>query len=215
MNLHLADVPDGLTHRARSFVRAHGLRVGSLNVDKYQERWLDLGIPAAEVDRVAAFAKRWGGLALPPAPVYDGGPKILSPDTPDDSLGQGWWFEAGAQRTAIPYSFLIGPNDKFGIHGGSWVALHKTIEGWVESVALAHHASIWAKTVTKVTGDDVDALQLKAYEPVPEIAGLADTWWRGPGSLIAIYTGEAQCLSTPRSQTAIVYSGLDNWGLHG
>jgi hypothetical protein len=71
------------------------------------------------------------------------------------------------------------------------------------------------KAVTKVTGDDVDALHLETYEPVPEVTGLADTWWRGRDSLIAIYKGEARCLSAPGCQTAVVYSGLDKRGLHG
>jgi hypothetical protein len=215
VNLYLVDAPEGLTRRARFFVRAHGLRVDSLRVDQHRDRWLELGIPAVEVDRVAAYGARWGGLALPPAPQYDGGPRILCPDTPEGSPTEGWWFEAGMQRTAVPYSFMIGPNGEFGIHSDRWVPLHSTVEGWVESVALAHHASMWAKKITKVTGDDVDALQLEAYNAVPEVAGLADTWWRGRDSLVAIYKGEAECLSAPRCQTAFTYSGLDDWGRHG
>lgn len=215
MDLYLVEAPEGLTRRARSFLHAHGLRVDSLKVDQHRQRWLGLGIPEAEIDRVAAYEARWGGLALPPAPHYDGGPRILCPDTPEGSPTEGWWFDAGPQRTAVPYSFMIGPNGEFGVHGDRWVPLHATVEGWVESVALAHHASMWAQKITKVTGDGVDTLHLKAHAAVPEIAGLADTWWRDRDSLMAIYKGEAECLSAPNCRTAFIYSGLNDWGLHG
>src|SRR5690348_3224833 len=54
----------------------------------------------------------------------------------DGSVVSGWWFEAGLQRTAVPYSFMIGPAGEFGIHAQRWVPLHASIEGWVESLAL-------------------------------------------------------------------------------
>src|SRR5262249_45037967 len=155
----------------------------------YRDRWLERGIPAAEIDRVAAYETRWGGLALPPAPKYDGGPRILFPDTPEQAPTAGWWFEAGIQRTAVPSGYMHGPDGEFGIHGDHWVPLHRSVEGWVESVALAHHAAMWAKKITKVTGEDVNTIQLQAYEAIPEIVGLADTWWRGQDSLVAIYKG--------------------------
>ncbi|MEU6429466.1 hypothetical protein ABZ860_26515 [Microbispora sp. NPDC046973] len=187
----------------------------SLEVDRHRDGWLALGIPAREVDRVAEFGARWGGLVLPPAPHYDGGPRILCPDTPEGSPAEGWWFEAGIQRTAVPYSFMIGPDGGFGVYGDRWVPLHATVEGWVESVALAYHASMWAKKILKVTADEVEAIRLDGHEPVQEVAGLADTWWRGSDSLVAIYRGEAECLSAPVCRTAFVYTGLDHWGLHG
>ncbi|GAA2627267.1 hypothetical protein GCM10010411_75450 [Actinomadura fulvescens] len=215
MNLHLVEAPEGLTRRARSFLHAHCLRVDSLPVGQYRERWLELGIPQAEIERVATYGSRWGGLALPPAPHYDGGPRILDPDIPEGSPGERWWFQAGIPRTAVPYGFMIGPNGEFGVHSDRWVPLHSTVEGWVESVALAYHAAMWAKVVTKITGDDVGALQLDGHTAVPEVAGLADTWWRGTDSLVAIYRGEAECMSAPQGRTAFIYSGLDDWGLHG
>jgi hypothetical protein len=215
MDLYLADVPQGLTRRARSFVQVHGLRVDSLKVDQYRDGWLALGIPAREVDRVAEYSARWGGVVLPPAPHYDGGPRILCPDTPEGSPAEGWWFEAGMQRTAVPYSFMIGPGGEFGVHGDRWVPLHATFEGWVESVALAYHAAMYAKEIVKVVADEVEAVRLEGHEPVQEVAGLADTWWRGPDSLVAVYRGEAECMSAPVCRTAFVYTGLDRWGLHG
>ncbi|MGJ5748763.1 hypothetical protein FB563_6316 [Streptomyces puniciscabiei] len=186
-----------------------------MGVEQYRSRWLEHGIPAAEVDRVVAFEERWGGMVLPPAPMYDGGPRIFRPDTPERTPTDGWWFEAGDQRTAVPFSFMIGPRGEFGIHAERWVPLHASVEGWVESLALAHHAAMWAQQITKVTGEDIDALQLGLHEPVPEVEALADGWWRGTDSLIAVYTGEAECFAKPEYRTAVIYSGLDKWGLHG
>ncbi|MPY58200.1 hypothetical protein FNH08_13770 [Streptomyces spongiae] len=216
MNLHLInDVPDGLTRRARSYVSAHGIKVDTRFVAEHRQWWLEHEVPAAVIDRMAAYQERWGGLLLPPASQYDGGPKYLDPDSPEGSPAEGWWFEAGMQRTAVPYSFMIGPDGEFGIHGPRWTPLHATVEGWVESLALAHHASMWAKQITKVTGDDVDGIALADYEPVREVMGLADTWWRGVDSLVAMYSGEAECFSSPNGRTALIYSGLDEWGLRG
>lgn len=62
------------------------------------------------------------------------------------------------QRTAVPYSFMISPSGEFGIYADRWAPLHATVEGWVESSALADHASMWAKQVTKLVGDDVDGI---------------------------------------------------------
>ncbi|MFE5682687.1 hypothetical protein [Streptomyces sp. NPDC056512] len=216
MNLNLInDVPGGLTRRARSFVAEHGIRVDARSVEQHKQWWLDRDIPADVVDRMAAFQEHWGGLLLPPASQYDGGPKYFEADSPEGTSSEGWWFEAGTQRTAVPYSFMIGPAGEFGIHANQWAPLHATVEGWIEALALAHHASMWAKQITKITGDDVDGLELDAMEPVPEAQGIADTWWRGTDSLVAIYTGEARCLSFPRGRTALIYSGLDEWGLYG
>ncbi|MEV7929074.1 hypothetical protein [Kitasatospora sp. NPDC088779] len=215
MNLHLFNaVPDGLTRRARSFVSSHGVKVDVRPVEGHRQWWLERGIPAAVVDRMAAYQERWGGLLLPPASQYDGGPKYLDPDSPELDPA-GWWFEAGTQRTAVPYSFMISPSGEFGIHAGRWAPLHATVEGWVESLALTHHASMWAKQITKVTGHDVDGIVLDGYKPVREVMGLADTWWRGSDSLVAVYAGEAKALSYPRGRTALIYSGLDEWGLRG
>lgn len=216
MNLNLInDVPGELTRRARNFVGVHGIRVDVRRVEENRQWWLDRGIPVAVIDRMAAYQERWGGLLLPPASQYDGGPKYFDPDSPEGSPSEGWWFEAGTQRTAVPYLFMIGPAGEFGIHAERWAPLHETVEGWVESLALAHHAAMWAKQITKVTGDDVDRIALDAFEPVREVRGLADTWWRGIDSLVAIYSGEAECLSLPRGRTALIYSGLDEWGLRG
>jgi hypothetical protein len=216
VNLNLFnDVPDGLTKRARSFVCANGVKVDVQSIEEQRQWWLGRDIPAAVIDRMAAYQERRGGLVLPPAPDYDGGPRYLEADSPEGSSVEGWWFEAGVQRTAVPYAFMIGPSGEFGIHAGQWAPLHATVEGWVESVALADHASTWAKRIVKVNGDDVDGIVLDGYEPVREVMGLADTWWRGADSLVAIYSGEAEALSLPRGRTALIYSGLDEWGLRG
>ncbi|MFE9577306.1 hypothetical protein ACFYO1_13030 [Nocardia sp. NPDC006044] len=202
-------VPDGLTARARSYVITHGVEVGVQPVESHRQWWLGRGIPAVLIDRMAAYQKRWGGMHLPPAPVYDGGPHHFDPDSPETDTA-GWWFEAGPQRTAVPFAFMIGPAGEFGIQAdqGRWVPLHSTIEGWVESLALAHHASIRARRITRLTGDELDDIDLDGYEPVPEVRGLADTWWRGSDSLVARYTGEAQGFDFPGSRVALIYSEL-------
>ncbi|MFI9723835.1 hypothetical protein ACIHFE_29960 [Streptomyces sp. NPDC052396] len=215
MDSYRAVAPDGLTRRAQNLIAVHGLRVQAVEVEQYRSRWLGLGIDELAIDRAAAFGRRWGGLALPPAPQYDGGPRFFCPDAPEGSAPEGWWFEAGPQRSAVPYSFMVGPEGEFGIHADRWVPLHRSVEGWVESVALARHAAMWAKQITKRTGDEVEELALEGYKPVPEVAGLADTWWRGTDSLVAIYRGEAECLDAPIARTALVFSGLDDWGLNG
>jgi len=115
----------------------------------------------------------------------------------------------------MAYAFMLGPAGEFGIHGNHWTPLHAGVEGWVESLALAGHATLWAKSITKITGDAVETLDLTGYERVPEIQGITDNWWRGADSLIAIYRGEADCLAAPQCRTAHIYAGLDDWGLNG
>ncbi|MET9208222.1 hypothetical protein ABZW38_24130 [Streptomyces bacillaris] len=216
MNHYRAVAPDGLTRRAGYLIQMHGLRLQPpVEVEEWRGRWRELGIAEAAIDRAAVFGRRWGGLALPPAPMYDGGPRFFCPDTPEGSMAEGWTFEAGPQRSAVPFSFMIGAEGEFGIQMDRFVPLHRSVEGWVESVALARHAAMWAKQITKLTGDEVDGLVLDGFEPVPEVAGMADMWWRGTDSLVAIYRGEAKCLNAPRARAALIYSGLDDWGLNG
>ncbi|MEV4192137.1 hypothetical protein [Streptomyces toxytricini] len=168
------DIPAGLTRRAEGFIRAHGYWTGRYDVEQYRVGWMGHGVPAAQVDRVAAFEAAWGGLALPPSPHYDGGPRTLSGDLPEGP-DPDWHFGAGTQRTALPYAFMIGPNGEFGLHAGKWVPLHASVEGWVEALALANHARRWARATTKLRGAAVDELELDGFEAVPEVAGLANT----------------------------------------
>lgn len=207
--------PEGLSRRARRFVGAHGIRVAATEIEPLRPKWLAHGIPGEVVDRVSAFQERWGGLVLPPAPAYDGGPRFFDADTPEGSAEEGWWFSAGDERVSLPYGFVIGPFGEFGIHGDRWTPLHSDVGGWVESLALADHAARWAASITQVTGEAVDELDLEAYTPVPEVRGLADQWWRGTDSLVAVHRGEADCFDAPQCQTAHIYAGLDDWGLRG
>ncbi|MEU8465107.1 hypothetical protein [Streptomyces sp. NPDC029003] len=207
-------VPDGLTRGAEYFIRLHGHWTGQTDLEQHRARWADHGIPEAQIDRVVAYEKVWGGLALPPSPHYDGGPRTLSGNVPEGPAPD-WHFEAGPQRCAVPYSFMIGPGGEFGLHAGDWVPLHASIEGWVEALALTDHARRCARTTTTLTGDEVDDLNLDGFEPVPAVAGLTDTWWRGTDSLIAIYRGEAELMHAPRCRTATIYAGLNEWGQNG
>ncbi|MFI6448493.1 hypothetical protein [Kitasatospora sp. NPDC050543] len=207
--------PGGLSGRARRFVEVDGIRVPRQGIRRYHEAWIGNGIPAVEIDRAAAFQDRWGGLALPPAPFYEGGPRILHAGCPEGSAAEGWSFPAGSCRVSMAYGFMIGPDGAFGIDAHRWTALHASTDGWVEALALAAHAGRWAKTVTRIKGKAVESLDLGGYEPVPEVQGLTDTWWRGRDSLVALYRGEAVGLDAPQCLEAHVYGGLDEWGLHG
>ncbi|MET4927043.1 hypothetical protein P3L51_32605 [Streptomyces sp. PSRA5] len=207
-------IPEGITRRAKYFIGSHGYWMGRADIEQHRARWVKHGIPEDQIDRVFAYEAVWGGLALPPSPHYDGGPRTLSGDVPEGPAPD-WHFEAGLQRTALPYSFVIGPRGEFGLHAGDWVPLHATVAGWVEALALAAHARSCARTTMTLTGDAVDDLELDRFEAVPEVAGLADTWWRGADSLIAIYRGEAEVMNAPQCRTATIYAGLDEWGLRG
>ncbi|MFD7027236.1 hypothetical protein ACFWAR_04270 [Streptomyces sp. NPDC059917] len=207
-------IPEGITRDAKYFISAHGHWTGRADLEQYRARWVEDGIPGDQIDRVVAYEAVWGGLALPPSPHYDGGPRTLSGDVPEGPAPD-WHFGAGDQRTALPYAFMIGPNGEFGLHAGTWAPLHASVEGWVEALALADRARRCARTTTTVTGDEVDGLDLRGFEPVPEVAGLADTWWRGTDSLIAVYRGEAAVMRAPQCRTATIYAGLDEWGLKG
>lgn len=205
--------PEGLSRRAQSFVEVHGLRVPCQDIRPHRGTWLMQGIPAAEIDRAVAFHDRWGGIALPPAPAYEGGPRFLYADVPEDRAADGWLFPAGDCRVSMAFGFMIGPGGEFGIDADRWTPLHASTDGWVESLALADHAGYWAKSITKIRGSAVDALNLDGYEPVPEVQGLTDTWWRGKDSLIAIYRGAAVGLGAPQCRQAHIYGGLDDWSL--
>ncbi|CAM5698030.1 hypothetical protein SCALM49S_03552 [Streptomyces californicus] len=164
---------------------------------------------------MAAFEERWGGLVLPPASRYEGGPKYFATDVPEGSASEGWSFEAGVQRSAVPYGFRIGPSGEFGISTDLWVPLHADVEGWVEALALTRHASRWARQITTVTGDDVDDVVLDGFEPGARSEGPGrhlvaggrlpggGLHRRGPGPLLR--AGPQRC----------DYSGLDALGLRG
>ncbi|MFI6967186.1 hypothetical protein [Streptomyces sp. NPDC050255] len=211
---HLAvSAPEGLSSRARRFVEVHGLCVPQQDIRVHRDVWLSHGIPAAEIDRAVAFQERWGGIALPPAPAYEGGPRVLEADFPEGPAADGWRFPAGDCRVSMAYGFMIGPEGEFGIDADCWTPLHASTEGWVEALALAHHAGYWARTVTKIKGDAVDDLDLDGFDVVAEVQGLTDTWWRGKDSLVAIYRGEAVGFSARQCREAHIYGGLDPRGL--
>ncbi|MFJ9348334.1 hypothetical protein [Streptomyces sp. NPDC101237] len=204
--------PAGLTRRAETFVTAHGIRVPRPAIGRRRDTWTAHGIPAAEIDRAVRFQDRWGGFALPPAPFYEGGPRVLDADVPEGSAAEGWWIPAGDCRYSMAYGFMIGPRGEFGIHGYAWAPLHAGTDGWVESLALAARARLLATSVTRITGNAVDSLDLDGYEQVPEVQGLTDTWWRNADTLIALYRGEAVAMDAPPCLEAHVYGGLGGAG---
>jgi hypothetical protein len=173
-----------------------------------REHWVRHDIPAAVIDRMAVFEDRWGGWLLPPSPQYGGGPRWFQTDVPELTADDGWWFSAGDQRCSVAFGFMIGPNDEFGIHGVGWVPLHASIVGWVESIALAYRARRWAPNVVTIRGEGVDDIDLSGMEEVADVAGMADTWWRGEDSVTAIYRGEALAFDRPCFQIATIYAGI-------
>ncbi|WP_378741008.1 hypothetical protein [Nocardia brasiliensis] len=204
------DSAEPLTRRGEWFVSTQCIRVETPSFEQLGEQWLELGVPATLVDRVLDFQRRWGGLVLPPSAEYEGGPKVLWAEMlVDAARADAGWFGAGDGRVSMAYGFTIGPAGEFGISIDPFVPLHASIEGWIESVALAHHASRSARQITTIRGDEIDELALHDFEPVPEVRGLADTWWRGPDSLISIHTGDAECFGVSRLRVARVYAGLD------
>jgi hypothetical protein len=205
--------PADLSQRARRFVGVHGVWLDTPPVSR--QRWQEEGIPAEVIDRADGYQARWGGLVLPSAPGLPAdaaGPRLLCADTParEDAFPRpGWFFEAGPQRCAVPYAFLIGPDGSFGIAGGDdrWVPLHASIKGWVESLALAYAAADIADTVTRLTGSAVDEVDLTVMQPVMEVEGINTGWWYRPGLLAALYTGESDLFGQPASRTAFLYAG--------
>ncbi|MET7506136.1 hypothetical protein [Streptomyces albidoflavus] len=74
--------------------------------------------------------------------------------------------------------------------------------------ALADHAARRAESVTRIRGEAVTGLDLRGDEPVPEVKGVTDPWWRAENSLIALHRGEAVGLGVPQCLEAHVYEGL-------
>jgi hypothetical protein len=66
----------------------------------------------------------------------------------------------------------------------------------------------WAPHIERVRGPAVDGLNLSELEPVPEVAGVTDTWRRGAETVIAIYRAEAQLFGDPALQVATIYSDI-------
>jgi hypothetical protein len=198
-----------MTRRAQTFVDADGHRLGGGMSDTVRDHWQQHGVPADVIERMAAFEAEWGGLLLPPAPRYDGGPKVLHSDMPEASTTGEWWFDAGDQRFSMGYSFRVGPHGEFGIDDGRGRAvLHASVAGWVESLALAYSAALSAPRITTVRGTAVDDLDLSGMEQFAEVAGVSDTWWRGEDHVIAVYRGEAGLFDNPALQVGTVYSGI-------
>lgn len=191
VNHHVSHVPDGLSRTAAAFLGTHAVRLEPLPVERCREKWLALGIPAVAIDRAVAYEARWGGFMSPPAPCDDGGPHVLGADLPDGTPEDGWWFAAGDQRCSLPFSFMIGTDGAFGIRSDRWTPPHAHVEGWVE-----------------VSGDAVQSLGLDGLDPVPLVAGVADTWRRGPDSRVAVHRGEAENFGRPEFLRAPVYEGL-------
>lgn len=210
MTVHILDDPSGLTRRARSFLDAHAARVHSLTAEHHDERWTDLGRPKLAVDQLIAHQRRWGGLVLPPAACYEGGPFDLDADDPDVDE-DGLVFTVGRPRYSVPYGYAVDADGQFGICGSGypWVPLHASVYGWVEALALSYAARDSARLVRRITGAEADELidGLDGLAPLPEVAGIADNWWRTPDAFVATYRGERLFFGGRTSAVVLVYEG--------
>jgi hypothetical protein len=168
-----------------------------------RDHWVNHSIPAAVIEQMSVFEAQWGDWLLPPAPRYNGGPELFRSDMPQADVGGGWWFEAGDERFSMWYWFLVGPTGEFGIGDGvRRVPLHASVAGWVEAVALAYQAQLWAPRIETVRGAAVGDLDLSDMEPFNEVAGVSDGWWRDAHTVIVVYRGEAQLSGDPGQQAA-------------
>lgn len=200
-----------LSPRALSFVRSYGVRLAPRRLDRYREGWGGAGVPSEVIDRALEFQRLWGGLVLPSAPFYDGGPKYFDVIDPVQAETGEWLIEIGPPTTAVPYGFMIGPDGAFGIATTRWVPLHASVEGWIESLALSHDAFVYAENITRFTNAAVDSIDLAGLDRVEEVEGVADTWWRGDGVLIACCFGETEAFDAPQSREVLQYTGVPEW----
>ncbi|WP_191304160.1 hypothetical protein [Lentzea cavernae] len=199
--------PDGLTSRAEQFIRDYCHWFDLETPPDRRRRLLERGIPEEQVDRYEEYDRRWGGLVLPPAPLYDEGPWYLAADCLEPSPEGGWRFESGLERTSGCFGFEIGPNDEFAVRAHAPVALHESVEGWIEAMALAYDAVHRATRISRIDREEVD---LDGFEPVPEVRGVTDTWWRRGETLVAVHTGVnlSFCMPLDQARVTRIYEGV-------
>ena len=204
---HVLDDPSGLSSCARRFVRTHGVRVPSWSVERHLSHWTGLGRPDTAIEALLAHQERWGGLALPPADDYEGGPYDLDADDPDPEL-----FAVGRPRCSVPFAFAVDREGRFGVCGSGlpWVPLHSSVAGWVESLALTYHARQNAQTVRRLAGSQAEKLiaGLAGRAPAPEVGGLADNWWRTDNGYAWVPTGESLLFGGRSRAVAVLYEGV-------
>jgi hypothetical protein len=193
---HVLDDPSGLSLRARRFLATRATREEAPSAEKHREHWRSQSLPEAAVELAAGFQERWGGLSLPPLRYYDGGPACLTADMPGRVDGVGWCIEAGQARVEVPYRYYVDEAGRFGVHNGPGrrqVPLHGSVEGWIESCALEDAAGSW-DLVARRDGEVKELVtswvpRVGPLTPVPEVQGLADSWWRGDGVMVWICAG--------------------------
>lgn len=92
-----------LSPRAASFVQVHGVRIPTWAIEQHKDHWGELGRPVDAVKQLIEHQRRWGGLVLPPASEYEGGPYDLDADDPDFD-DDGLVFSVGRPRFSMPYA---------------------------------------------------------------------------------------------------------------
>ncbi|UQU67557.1 hypothetical protein COUCH_15345 [Couchioplanes caeruleus] len=203
-------IPATLSPRAGRFVQIHGVRVPAWTIEQHKHHWMKLGRPADAIEQLIEHQRRWGGLVLPPAVEYEGGPYDLNADDPDCD-DDGLVFNVGRPRCSMPYGFAVDSQGRFGICGSGypWVPLHASIDGWVESLALVYAARNDARLVRRVTGEEADRLieRLADEPPIATVAGLADNWWQLTEALVSVARGESLLFGNGVRPSVLAYEG--------
>jgi hypothetical protein len=206
---HVLDDPSGLSLRARRFLANRAKREEAPSAADHREHWRSQELPEAAVELAAGFQDRWGGLALPPIRHYDGGPAFLTADLPGRVDGVGWRIAAGRPRVPVGYRYYVDEAGRFGIEsttGGRRVPLHGSVAAWVEACALEDAATGW-DLVARRRGEVREIVtgwvpRVGPLTQVPEVAGLADSWWRGDGVMVWICAGAAALAAGRRAVVA-------------
>ncbi|MBM2623790.1 hypothetical protein JIG36_50710 [Actinoplanes sp. LDG1-06] len=116
---------------------------------------------------------------------------------------------ADTERYSMDYGFVVGPGGEFAIENGvSQVALHRSVAGWIEALALEWSAAHCSPRIVTIHGEAVDDLDLTGFEPFDEVAGVSDTWWRRGDTVVAVRCGEALLFGHPASRSATLYEGI-------
>jgi hypothetical protein len=209
---HILDDPFALSPRAQRFVQEKGRRENVSTAEELREHWRKRGKTGPLIDKMVGYHARWGGLALPElaVPLYDGGLAVMYGDDPDDTEGVGPCFTAGTDHYSVAHWFCVDLQGRFGVLYEDWVPLHSSVSGWIEACALAdaaqtmHQIRVWRGDEARQAQNLVEALP--GLTSVPQVEGVADNWWQGDGTLLAIYEGEAKLFRDERASFTAVYA---------
>lgn len=182
-----------LSRRASTFVRSHGNRVFTEFAQDSADSWVEQGIDGRAVRRAVEHELQWGNLYLPPSIAYDGGPRYLGSEMVVGEWARKGCIEAGPPRCSTSYGFLIDEGGSFGIGEVEFVPLYKSVEGWVEALALEYELRRLAKMTRRLSGPELASLDLSSMAPFPGIPGVADSWLIEDDSIVRVVGDGPYC----------------------